>query len=112
MDIREPEEYAVSSLPNAQLATTAVDALALLDGIPRDRAIVVYCSVGYRSADVARQLMAAGFSEVYNLEGSIFAWANEGRAVVRSNEVVREVHPFNRKWGQLLERSLWAEKIF
>ena len=112
LDIREREEFAVSSLPNARLATTAADALALIEGIPRDRAIVVYCSVGYRSADVARQLMAAGFSEVYNLEGSIFAWANEGRSIVRGNEVVGEVHPFNRKWGQLLERSLWAETVF
>ncbi|MGK7911492.1 MAG: rhodanese-like domain-containing protein [Synechococcus sp.] len=108
LDIREPEEFKVSQIEGAILATTTEDALAALERIPRDRAIVVYCSVGYRSSAVAQDLEAAGFTAVYNLEGSIFAWANEGRRLVRDEAPVQEVHPFNAKWGQLLEGTLWS----
>ncbi len=107
LDIREPEEFSVSQIEGAILATTTEDALAALGSVPKDRPIVVYCSVGYRSSAVAQELQDVGFTSVYNLEGSIFAWANEGRRVVRDESQVQEVHPFNAKWGQLLERTLW-----
>lgn len=107
LDIRMHEEYAISAIPTAQLATTVEDALALLHATPRGQGIVVYCSVGYRSSAVAKGLQAAGFQEVYNLEGSIFTWANESRRLVRNGAATEEVHPFNRRWGQLLDRSLW-----
>ncbi|MEM9569047.1 MAG: rhodanese-like domain-containing protein [Cyanobacteria bacterium P01_E01_bin.34] len=107
LDIREPEEFQVSQIEGAVLATTLDDALAALDNNPEDRPIVVYCSVGYRSSAVAQQLQEDGFTQVFNLEGSIFAWANEGRPIVRNAAPVQEVHPFNAKWGQLLESPLW-----
>lgn len=112
LDIREPEEFNVSQIEGAILATTTEDALGALESVPKDRPIVVYCSVGYRSSAVAQELQSAGFTTVYNLEGSIFAWANEGRQVVREDAPVQEVHPFNAKWGQLLERTLWSSDSF
>jgi rhodanese-related sulfurtransferase len=65
--------------------------------------MVVYCSIGYRSARLVEKLREGGFSEAKNLEGSIFQWANEGRPVVQNGEVVEEVHPYNKTWGLLLE---------
>ena len=50
-----------------------------MEAFARDTPIVVYCSVGYRSARVARWLGRQGFTNVRNLDGSLFAWANEGR---------------------------------
>ncbi|MEL7086272.1 MAG: rhodanese-like domain-containing protein [Cyanobacteria bacterium J06597_1] len=108
LDIREPEEFQVSQIEGAMLATTLNDVLAALENTPEDRPIVVYCSVGYRSSAVAQQLQDDGFTQVFNLEGSIFAWANEGRPIMRNAAPVQEVHPFNAKWGQLLERTLWS----
>ena len=67
--------------------------MRILRGVPANRRIVVYCSVGYRSSELAEFLMKTGFTEVYNLEGSIFRWANEGRPVYRAEERVRVVHP-------------------
>ena len=86
LDARESEEFAVSHLPGALLATSEDQALAWLQDAEQDRLIVTYCAVGYRSAALAQRLIARGFTNVHNLEGSIFAWANEGRPVYRGEQ--------------------------
>ncbi len=108
LDARTSEEWAVSHLPGALLATSEDQALVELQSAEQNHPIVVYCSVGYRSAVLARQLIARGFTNVHNLEGSIFAWANEGRPVYQGEREVRQVHPYNKVWAQLLNRELWA----
>ena len=108
LDARESEEYAVSHLQGAQPASSKDEALKALQGVPADQRIVLYCSVGYRSSELAQFLMKKGYTEVYNLEGSIFAWANEGRPVYRGKERVTVVHPYDRTWGKLLKK--WLRK--
>ena len=95
LDVRTQEEFAVSHLSGAR----RVDPDATTVELPKDTPIVTYCSVGYRSAKFAQRLQAAGFTNVRNLEGSIFQWANEGRPV----EPGTKVHPYNKKWGVLLD---------
>ena len=105
LDVRAPAEFAVSHLPHASQVTPGApldDAVLSLD---RSTPIVAYCSVGYRSSRFVERLREAGFTDVYNLEGSVFAWANEGRMVVRDDRPVDEVHPYNRAWGRLLDRE-------
>jgi hypothetical protein len=46
---------------------------------------------------------------VYNLEGSIFEWANSGRPVYRGEERVSVVHPYGARWERLLDRALRAD---
>ena len=101
IDARSPEEYAVSHLQGAVNLTSAEEVRA-----EKDRDIVVYCSVGVRSAMLAEQLRAAGFTHVRNLRGSLFAWANRGYPVWRGAAEVRAVHPYDRKWGRLLDEKL------
>lgn len=105
-DAREPEEYAVSHLQGTQPAPSKDEVLKALQGVPVDQPIVLYCSVGYRSSELAQFLMKKGYTEIYNLEGSIFAWANEGRPVYRGKERVQVVHPYDKIWGRLLKKSL------
>ena len=81
-------------------------ALKALQGVSSNHRIVLYCSVGHRSSDLAQFLMKKGYTEIYNLEGSIFAWANEGRPVYRGKEQVQVVHPYDKTWGRLLKESL------
>lgn len=106
LDVRKPEEFAVSHLQGARAASSKDEAMRILRGVPANRRIVVYCSVGYRSSELAEFLMKTGFTEVYNLEGSIFRWANEGRPVYRAEERVRVVHPYDSYWGRLLKEPL------
>ncbi len=108
LDARQPEEYAVSHLRGARLAADESQALRALAGAGTDTRIVTYCSVGYRSAALAERLMANGFNKVENLEGSLFEWANKGLPVYSAGREVRRVHPFDKVWGQLLERELWS----
>ena len=105
-DVRAPEEYAVSHLQGARSVSSKDEALKVLQGVSSDQRIVLYCSVGYRSSELAQFLMKKGYTEVYNLEGSIFAWANEGRPVYRGKEWVQVVHPYDKTWGRLLKESL------
>ncbi len=108
LDVRQPKEFAVSHLLGALPAPDLNAALKILAGQPLDRPVVVYCSVGYRSSALATQLQERGYSNVRNLEGSLFEWANRGLPVVRDGVEVKEVHPYDRLWGRFLKSDLWA----
>jgi predicted sulfurtransferase len=95
-------------LPGAELTSKLTDAIARIEAAEPGRAVVLYCSVGYRSADVAARLQAHGYTNVFNLEGSIFQWANEGRTLVRGEMPVEVVHPFDNDWGRYLNRQHWC----
>lgn len=110
LDARKPEEYAVSHLPGAIWIDPDATDFSFLDSLDHGAGIVAYCSVGYRSSGLAERLEEAGFENVFNLRGSIFQWANEGRSVYRDGKEVKEVHPYDRLWGTLLDRELRAYK--
>lgn len=93
----------------AQFAANEEQALDALKDVAKERLIVVYCSVGYRSSALARQLQQLGYTNVYNLESSIFEWADEGRPVYQGERRVKLVHPFDEKWGVYLKRELWSD---
>lgn len=106
LDTREAHEYAVSHLPGALRIDPDATAFPELSDMDPDTRIVAYCSVGYRSSEVVRRLQEAGFTNVANLEGSIFRWGNEGRQLEREGEVANTVHPYNKTWSRLLNESL------
>lgn len=110
LDVRAPEEYQVSHLRNAWLAPDLNRALKLLAETPTDTPIVAYCSVGYRSSKLVEQLQQAGYTRVFNLEGSLFEWANKGYPVYQDTIEVEEVHPYDDSWGRLLKRDRRAGK--
>ncbi len=106
IDTRAREEYAVSHLPGALWAETPTQIRTALRDVPPERPVVLYCSVGVRSSKAAAELMRGGRGNVFNLRGSIFQWANEGRAIERDSKPAAGVHPYNRKWGELLDPRL------
>lgn len=106
LDARSPAEFTVSHLPQAHRVDPQADSLPRLDSLSSDAPIVVYCSVGYRSARIAHRLQQQGFTNVSNLRGSIFRWANEGRPVFRDGTPIRAVHPYDETWGALLNDTL------
>ena len=105
LDARSKNEYAISHLHGASLASEANETL---NSYPKDKPIVAYCAVGYRSSALVEKLKQQGFTNVVNLEGSIFQWANEGRPLYQGEQQVSQVHPFDAKWGQLLKPELRA----
>ena len=109
LDVRLPEEFAVSHLPDARHAPPDTDVAQLLRTLPADRPLVLYCAAGYRSANLAQQLREAGHTNVFNLEGSIFAWAQEGRPLLCGNATAHVVHPFNWLGTRLIPRECQAD---
>jgi 3-mercaptopyruvate sulfurtransferase SseA len=71
--------------------------------MPKDTSIVAYSSVGYRSARLAYWLGRQGYTRVANLEGSLFRWANEGRPMFHEDRPTVRVHPYDERWGLMLE---------
>lgn len=108
LDVRTPAEWKVSHLRGARRVDPQADAQTAAGKIAKDAAIVTYCAVGYRSGIMAQRLRAAGYTEVQNLEGSIFQWANEHRPLVRDGEHVTRVHPYSTIRGHLLEPEVRA----
>jgi len=112
LDAREPKEYETSHLKNAQFV--GYDNFKLkktLKTLPNKEAkIVVYCSLGVRSEDVAEKLKKAGYTNVLNLYGGIFEWKNNNYKVFNTEEKITEkVHAYNEDWGQWLKKG---EKVY
>ncbi|MDJ0622139.1 MAG: rhodanese-like domain-containing protein [Desulfocapsaceae bacterium] len=100
IDVREADEFAISQIQGAR----NIESPEKVHTDEQTR-IVVYCSVGYRSARFAQDLQERGFQNVANLRGSIFAWANQGYPLYQGSERTNKVHPFNKKWGRLLDEK-------
>ena len=105
-DIRHSDEFAVSHLPDARHVPPETTDAALKQLLPNaNQAILVYCAVGYRSAQMARRLQALGHTNVHNLEGAIFAWAEADLPLEGGNTV----HPYNAIGRRMLQDDLEAE---
>jgi adenylyltransferase/sulfurtransferase len=78
VDVREPAEWEIVSIPGATLIPKDEilrgDALASL---PQDRQIVMYCKTGVRSAETLAAVKAAGFSDAVHVQGGVTAWVNQ-----------------------------------
>ncbi|MFN6570023.1 rhodanese-like domain-containing protein [Dendronalium sp. ChiSLP03b] len=110
LDARSQAEHAVSHIKTAMRIDPVAPDLTALSTVSQDTPIVVYCSVGYRSAKVAQQLQRKGFSQIFNLSGGLFQWANETRPMFKDDEHPTQlVHPYDATWGKLLKTCYHAE---
>lgn len=83
VDVRTTEEFSVSHLKNAQnICVTSNDFKAKVAALDKDKPVYVYCKKGGRSAKAASILKEMGFSEVYDLQGGLTSWEQEGLEVV------------------------------
>lgn len=76
LDVRQPWEYDICSLHNAQLIPMS-EIPTKLDELDKNQEIVVICHHGIRSLRVATFLEASGFKNVINLNGGVNAWAQQ-----------------------------------
>lgn len=101
LDARELEEYQMSHIKNASHIGFEKPQLNLLDNVDKDKTIIVYCSIGYRSEKIGEKIQDLGFSKVFNLYGSIFEWSNAGFPIFNEKgEETSQLHTYNRKWSK------------
>ena len=112
LDVRERQEFVVSRIGGAQRVDPGIWRWQFMNRFGdkvRGKTVVFYCSVGVRSSKLAASVQAAlkerGARGVYNLDGGVFAWHNEARALVNSKGATDFVHPFDSKWGKLVKRQ-------
>jgi len=111
LDAREKIEYEVSHLPEAIFVGYSDFSEDKFSQKFKDKsaAIVVYCSIGVRSGSIAEKLQKAGYTNVSNLYGGIFAWKNTGFEVFSNGKETNKVHTFSKNWAKYLEKG---EKIY
>lgn len=76
VDVRDPVELQISSLPGAILIPLA-QLPQRLDELDRGKQLVLFCRTGVRSVRALRLLAAQGYTRVYSLKGGINAWADQ-----------------------------------
>ncbi|MEQ9297026.1 MAG: rhodanese-like domain-containing protein [Cyclobacteriaceae bacterium] len=107
LDTRSSDEYEVSHIAGSQFVDYDSFKVKKLADLPKDSAIIVYCSVGYRSERIGEKLLKAGFTNVSNLYGGIFEWKNEQQEVVnKASQPTDSVHAFNKLWGVWLTEGV------
>lgn len=74
LDVRDPEEVAIAAFPEA-VKIPMQDIPNCVDELDRSATIAVLCHYGGRSARVAQFLRDRGFTDVYNIDGGINAYA-------------------------------------
>ena len=78
VDVREPNEYEIVSIPGSVLIPK--DQFlngSALEQLPQDRRIVLHCKSGARSAECLAVVKNAGFSDAVHVGGGVLAWVNQ-----------------------------------
>jgi rhodanese-related sulfurtransferase len=75
IDVREPFEYEMSNIGGENIPLAGV--LIESDKIEAEKPVIMVCRTGRRSAVAVMQLEQLGFTNLYNLEGGLVAWAEE-----------------------------------
>jgi sulfur-carrier protein adenylyltransferase/sulfurtransferase len=78
VDVREPNEYEIVSIPGSVLIPK--DQFlngSALERLPQDRRIVLHCKSGARSAECLAVVKNAGFSDAVHVGGGVLAWVSQ-----------------------------------
>ena len=74
LDVREPFETEICRLTDS-VSIPLTHLAERLDGLPKERPILVYCHHGMRSMRAVGLLHSKGYAQAVNLAGGIDAWA-------------------------------------
>lgn len=104
VDVRPEAERRISMIPGA----IPLDELEADPARYAEATIVTYCTVGYRSGLVARELQDRGY-EVLNLHGSLLSWTHAGGELIDSEGTTDRVHVYGKRWDLAPEgyRTTW-----
>jgi len=76
LDVREPFEYEIASIPGSKLIPLG-ELHSRMSELDSADDIVLHCKMGGRSAKALKLLSEAGFTKLTNVAGGIEAWAEE-----------------------------------
>jgi molybdopterin/thiamine biosynthesis adenylyltransferase/rhodanese-related sulfurtransferase len=75
VDVREPNEYEIVSIPGSVLIPKGEFLSgAALEQLPQDKRLVLHCKSGARSAECLAIVKNAGFSDAVHVGGGVLSW--------------------------------------
>src|SRR6266699_2456012 len=78
IDVREPNEYEIVSIPGAVLIPKdQFLSGAALERLPQHKRVVLHCKSGVRSAECLAVVKNAGFTDATHLGGGVLAWISQ-----------------------------------
>ena len=106
LDIREKNEFNVSHIKGALQMNPDGSTISKLKGLQKNQLIIVYCSVGARSQTFGKMLKKEGYTNVFNLYGGFFYWANMRYPMVdiKGNKTKR-IHGYSPEWGKWVTKG-------
>ena len=85
IDVRTPEEYSEGYIKHAKNVNFFDENfMELMAELSKDEALYIYCKAGGRSAKAAEKLKEAGFTKVYDLDGGMAQWQDEGKVITQN----------------------------
>jgi len=81
LDVRDPQEYNLGKIPQAVTISRGNLEKNVEGQVPREKAVVVYCANGNRSAFAADVLAVMGYKDVRSLREGFSGWVAEGGEV-------------------------------
>jgi molybdopterin/thiamine biosynthesis adenylyltransferase/rhodanese-related sulfurtransferase len=78
VDVREPAEFEIVSIPGATLIPKGdFTNGSALERLPQDKRLVLYCKTGVRSAEALAIAKGAGFADAVHVGGGVVGWVNQ-----------------------------------
>jgi len=88
VDVRTEDEYNSGYIENSlNIDYFSNDFSLNADKLDKSTPIILYCRSGKRSSMSANKISKLGFKEIYNLEGGILEWIEEGNVVVFNDTI-------------------------
>lgn len=95
LDVRTPKEISVSKIPGA----ISKDDFEKKPENYKDKNIIAYCTIGYRSAKYVEEWNKRGY-HMSNLRGSLLLWSHaNGELIDSSGKPTHRIHVYGKKWN-------------
>lgn len=106
LDTREYKEFEVSHIPGAIWVGYDKPEWLAINKVPRDAHVIIYCSIGARSQNLGRKLQDKGYTNIQNLYGGLFLWANQEREMHDNNgNKTLTIHGYSPHWGKWVKKG-------
>lgn len=81
IDVQSSEDFQSSHIFNARNIVYDKSFRKKLDDLDKNKPVIIYCKSGRTSQKAVKILQQAGFSKIYELEGGITNWLNQGESI-------------------------------
>jgi thioredoxin 1 len=107
LDVRTETETSQGYIPGASFINLYDENfIKKINLIQKNKPVFVYCKMGGRSAKASKELINVGFKEVYNLNGGIQAWYDNGYEIIKDSIIPALTQEFTiEQFDSLISQS-------